>query len=224
MTFVRLLLAGAAAATIGMLSTGAQASNLVTNGSFEDATNFVDNGQDTMQVALASTLMTGWTVIGGHDTAWIGPTNPFSLSASDGRYFQDLTSYYTGGPFSGVSQSIATQAGHHYLLTFDLGSSTIWGLPSAIQASAGASSQTFTSTLSTTNGWEGESLAFTASGASTNLSLLGTSGFNYIGLDNVSVVDVGGVPEPATWTMMLIGFGGLGAALRSRRKSAALAA
>jgi hypothetical protein len=31
----------------------------------------------------------------------------------------------------------------------------------------------------------------------------------------------GGVPEPATWAMMLGGFGGLGAAMRSRRKSAA---
>jgi len=31
----------------------------------------------------------------------------------------------------------------------------------------------------------------------------------------------GGVPEPATWAMMLVGFGGLGAALRSRRKSVA---
>jgi len=28
------------------------------------------------------------------------------------------------------------------------------------------------------------------------------------------------VPEPAAWTLMLIGFGGLGVALRSRRKVA----
>jgi len=34
----------------------------------------------------------------------------------------------------------------------------------------------------------------------------------------------GGVPEPATWAMMLIGFGGLGAAMRSRRKPAAATA
>ncbi|WP_332768638.1 PEPxxWA-CTERM sorting domain-containing protein [Phenylobacterium sp.] len=32
------------------------------------------------------------------------------------------------------------------------------------------------------------------------------------------------VPEPATWAMMLMGFGGLGAALRSRRKRAVVAA
>jgi hypothetical protein len=33
-----------------------------------------------------------------------------------------------------------------------------------------------------------------------------------------------GVPEPATWIMILVGFGGLGAAMRTRRKSMASAA
>jgi len=33
-----------------------------------------------------------------------------------------------------------------------------------------------------------------------------------------------GVPEPATWAMMLVGFGGLGVAMRSRRRLAVAAA
>ncbi|HEV7384299.1 MAG TPA: PEPxxWA-CTERM sorting domain-containing protein [Phenylobacterium sp.] len=39
--------------------------------------------------------------------------------------------------------------------------------------------------------------------------------------DNVGGVSlrITAVPEPSTWAMMLLGFGGLGAALRSRRKS-----
>jgi len=32
-----------------------------------------------------------------------------------------------------------------------------------------------------------------------------------------------GVPEPATWAMMLVGFGGLGAVMRTRRRQTALA-
>jgi hypothetical protein len=50
---------------------------------------------------------------------------------------------------------------------------------------------------------------------------------NFIGFDNITLgsATAGGVPEPATWAMMLMGFGGLGAAMRSaRRKQAALAA
>jgi hypothetical protein len=34
----------------------------------------------------------------------------------------------------------------------------------------------------------------------------------------------GGTPEPATWAMMLLGFGGMGAAMRSARRRKALAA
>jgi hypothetical protein len=32
--------------------------------------------------------------------------------------------------------------------------------------------------------------------------------------------DVAGVPEPATWAMMLVGFGGIGMALRRKRRNA----
>ncbi len=44
-------------------------------------------------------------------------------------------------------------------------------------------------------------------------------------MDSLTISAGGGVPEPATWAMMLVGFGGLGAAMRlSRRKQAAVAA
>ena len=49
-----------------------------------------------------------------------------------------------------------------------------------------------------------------------------TNGDNFF-VDNKVVVGTGAVPEPATWAMMLVGFGGLGAAMRSRRKLAAAA-
>ena len=41
---------------------------------------------------------------------------------------------------------------------------------------------------------------------------------------NVGATMTGGVPEPATWAMMLVGFGGLGVAMRRTRRQRALTA
>jgi Protein of unknown function (DUF642)/PEP-CTERM motif len=218
MSTIRMLLAGVSLAGAVLAAGGSQA-NLLTNGSFETGA-FVDNtGQDTDSLPVGSTAITGWTVI-GQPGAWIGPTNPFSLTASSGSYFLDLTGYQSGAPFSGVSQSIATVAGAQYSLTFDLGSSSIYGLEDGVTASAGGASGVFTSTNggSSTNLWQTETLNFTATGTSTLISLIGNSGDNYIGLDNVDVLETRGVPEPATWTMMILGFAGLGGAMRARRR------
>jgi hypothetical protein len=40
---------------------------------------------------------------------------------------------------------------------------------------------------------------------------------NSFEVDNLAVRDVGGVPEPAVWSMMIVGFGGIGGLLRRRR-------
>ncbi|MFN7177077.1 MAG: PEPxxWA-CTERM sorting domain-containing protein, partial [Thermaurantiacus sp.] len=62
-----------------------------------------------------------------------------------------------------------------------------------------------------------------ASGASTVLSFTFRNNPNYFLLDDVrlTVVDGGGgggvIPEPATWAMLIAGFGLVGGALRRRR-------
>jgi len=53
------------------------------------------------------------------------------------------------------------------------------------------------------------------------LNWAGAPGGNDFAVDNISVA--GGVPEPATWAMMLVGFGGLGAMLRANRRRMASA-
>jgi PEP-CTERM motif-containing protein/uncharacterized protein DUF642 len=71
-------------------------------------------------------------------------------------------------------------------------------------------------------GWFTVSHTFTASSTSEVLSFLsiGTpSGFPPVALlDSVSLT--GGVPEPASWAMILLGFGGVGATMRARRRRA----
>ncbi|MEW8036124.1 MAG: DUF642 domain-containing protein [Candidatus Thiodiazotropha sp.] len=179
-----ILLAGSAGIT--------HAASLI-NGSFEQG-NYTPPGADTMTLLPGSTDITGW-LVHTDPIAWIGPNNPWSLTASEGDYFLDLTDYSTGAPFGGISQEIDTRIGQSYEVTFDLGSSNIWGRPSAIQVSAAVTSQVFAS--STTGGisdWDNFSMLFTANSELTTISFAGHTGRQYIGLDNVAVNPV---PIPA---------------------------
>ena len=186
--------------------------DLITNGSFESGV-YAPPSNDTMSLSVGATNMTGWTVV-SDAIAWIGPSNPWSLTASTGDFFLDLTDYSFGAPFGGVSQTVLTTPGQAYQLSFDLGSSNIWGRPSAILASAGSTSGTFTSALTGGNSdWQSFMLPFTASSTSTTISLAGKVGQNYIGLDNVAVTPV---PEPASYLMMIAGLGLLGFAVRRK--------
>lgn len=161
--------------------------NLVTNGSFESGAK-TGNTDTTLNVGDSTTLA-GWTVV--YDRIdWITGGSQWGLAASDGNAFLDLTRLEPGPPFGGVSQQIGTTAGQKYVLTFALGSYTArWGGPPvSIIASAGGTSQTFTdATTSSVSTWTTEQMLFTASGASTLVTLLGSAGYNYIGLDAVSV-------------------------------------
>ena len=204
-----------AASALGMSAAHA---NLLSNGSFETG-GFVNQGNDTMSPPAGSTVITGWTVI-TDTTAWIGPTNPFGLTASDGSFFLDLSNYQAGAPFAGVRQTIATTPGSTYQLSFDLGGSNFWGRPDALTASAAGTSATFTTPVTgTNNDWYHESMRFVATGASTTVQLQGLAGINYIGLDNISVefASAAPVPEPGSWAMLAAGLAPLLLMARRRR-------
>jgi hypothetical protein len=194
--------------------------NLLTNGSFESGA-FVNQGNQTMVLPVGSSTMTDWTVV-ADQLAWINAGNPWGLSAQDGNFFLDFTAYPTGAPFGGVTQTIATMPGEQYELSFYLGSYTQrWGGPPvSIQASAAGTSQTFSvTTTSTASTWTPFSMLFTASSPSTAVSLVGTAGFQYIGLDNVSVTGLGppAVPEPGSFALIGAGLGALLLTVRRRR-------
>ncbi|HZZ21718.1 MAG TPA: hypothetical protein VFE60_03675 [Roseiarcus sp.] len=201
-----------------MLANGASA-NLITNGFGDPDENFVANdGGGGDNVPVGSSNITGWTISGAYPALWIPSRTPAlygGLDPSPGNpsaFLVDLTGTINTAPYDSVSQTIATTAGAHYTLTFDLGSAMQWGIQDGVTASAGSTSGTFTSTNpgDSSNFWNSETLDFVATGASTLITLAGASGHSYIGVDNVAVVETaGGVPESSTWAMILLGFAGV---------------
>jgi hypothetical protein len=239
---VRGLGALAFGATLLTSSLATQAANLVTNGDFDNTSStYVANtpqGGDDLQTA-GSTMVPGWTAVTGHaNDIWVGPNNTYGITASPGNgsgYFLDLTGQSDVQPWGGVEQTIATQAGATYTLSFDLGASTIYNGPgtraSALTASAtGASLDASKDVMlapSTSNDWAAETLTFTADSSSTTIEFLGNPAFSseYIGLDNVNVSMVSApppvtsVPEPASFAMLLAGLAGVAGLARARRRS-----
>ena len=207
-----LLIAGAVSA---LLSSSAQAANILVNGSFDNTPcgagycNYAGGGEPAGF---------GWTVTSNNVDIVPGPGT--WGTPQDGAQMLDLVGY---GSTGGIAQSFATTIGATYNLSFYYANNPYpSGADSAQVTVTGAGSllsSGFTLTTSTPSNldWVHFTGSFTADSNVTTLAFNETAGGGNAGvfLDNVSVT--GGVPEPAAWAMMLIGFSGLGALLRRRR-------
>jgi uncharacterized protein DUF642 len=174
--------------------------NLLTNGSFEEnLANFTANsGNDTTRLFTGdSTSMTDWTVL-GPELAWIGPSNPFDIFAPDGSYYLDLTSYSNYPPnWGGVEQTVSTEIGAQYQLTFDLGSNLGSGDSQVTASATGTAGEDFSNSPTVGNEWNAETYNFTATGTSTTIEIIGSE-VNYtsfIGLDGVGLTETAPPPN-----------------------------
>jgi hypothetical protein len=123
-----------------------------------------------------------------------------------------------------ISQSFDTTAGDKYVLTFYLAGNPDGGPGiKSTTVDVGSTAKTFTydvhgSQSETNMEWQKETLLFTG-GAGTSTALEFAS--NTTGAFGPVIGDVSAraAPEPATWSLMIIGVGMAGGALRSARKS-----
>lgn len=219
-----------AAAALTLSTAGNAAVNLITNGSFENAS--VNPGGGFTSLAGPSNAITGWKV-GGAGVDYIGGY----WQAQDGVRSIDLSgSTLKQGSYAGsVSQSFATVTGHLYQVDFwmagnpDGGPSLKTVLTSATDNGVNGISQLYANDFTVTGantranmGWEKKTFRFVATGDPTTLNFQSAVNTAFgAALDNVSVT---AVPEPAVWGMMIAGFGVVGFSSRRRRSIKAVTA
>lgn len=163
-------------------------------------------------LAAGSNVITGWTV-GGGGIDYVGTY----WNAQSGSRSIDLSGMAPGS----ISQSFDTIAGMSYAVTFFLGGNGDGGLvpkTATVSATGGAATNyTVLASPTPTMNYTAFTYNFMAIGAMTTLTFASATG-NPFGpvLDNVAVT---AVPEPMTWTLMTLGFGMLGFAMRRQRKA-----
>ena len=230
----------AAAALSGPALAAPADPNLLTNGSFETPS-LAYPGATVQFYSMGDTSMTGWTVdsLPGASATTAQLTNNAAfgvLLASDGEQYLDLTGNIGRG--AGVrAEPVVTDATFDYTLSFDVGAlfyQFSFGPATVDLLINGALAGSFTATPGDGDGisWSRYSYSFSGTGAPVSIGLyssLSLSSSNLgVGLDNVVLEGAlrdgpptGAIPEPASWAMLIAGFGLVGAMARRRRLDSA---
>ncbi len=211
-----------AASALALVPGSASAASLLTNGGFE-----LPSVGDPCCNTVPPDPLPGWTVDSGNVNVVNGTFNGVPAGtnlAYEGLQYLDLVGQ---GGVGSISQTFSTIAGQTYQVSFAYsrnlfsgidpitGSFSVDGLSESLSHTGGSNSDL---------NWVTYAGSFVATGSSATLSFQsGAGGVNEgLFLDAVSVS--GAIPEPATWAMLILGFGVIGGAMRVRsRKALALA-
>jgi len=234
--FRKLAMAAVAVSVLATAGSAAATTDLLTNGDFEDglAPDQFGSGLN----AYSRGIPTGWLQMPGRDNVDTiedgysqgGPPFQVLQGAQSGTHFLDMNGFYSNG---GIYQDV-TGIADGAALTLSLWSTqwvqnTINGrITYNIRDLSGGHALLATGTVYVAGTpWTLSTLnAVANSSGGVRIELLGDTDYQAgPGLDNVSLTARGGgvVPEPATWGLMIAGFGGIGAMLRRRRPTQALA-
>lgn len=209
-------LAVAASSAALLLAAGAAQAATLVNGGFERP-----EGAAEIRIDPPSSnvnVIPGWTVFGNSSVAWLG--TGYGAAPHGGSMYVELMGYTdTQGRYGGVTQTVDTSIGAIYRLSFWIGQLGAQSPLPGVLVTAGASSG---AREGSSDAWTARSFDFTAAGSTTTISIAGNQGTFHIGLDDVQLQQLtSGAPEPATWAMLVGGFGLAGATLRRRRTATA---
>ncbi|MFD1786138.1 choice-of-anchor C family protein [Sphingomonas floccifaciens] len=182
------------------------------NGGFESGVAIGSTGFNTL--TNGSTAITGWTVT-GDSIDYVGNY----WQAGEGSRSIDLSGVGPGG----IMQTFDTIVGVTYNVRFLLAGNPDGGPTTKVMSTVASGNLPQISSFNIANStrsdmkWVPVTYSFVAGADTTTLAFTsGTQTAFGAALDGVSVT---AVPEPATWAMMLFGFGAIGGVLRRSRKT-----
>jgi hypothetical protein len=173
-----------------------------------DAVSF--NTNETGPVVIPNFTFMGFSGIISNGSEGVFP------NATNGTQAAFLQGYSGNG--SEIDWSLTgLTAGKTYTLTFDTVSAGIVPAEGYTVSATGGPSTAFTPGAAYT----GETYTFIPLTSSDTIQFVGdvSQGNNASAIDNLVLATV---PEPATWALMMVGFGGMGAVLRSARRKMAV--
>jgi len=204
-------------ALVAVAPDGAQATSLLTNGSFENLDNtWVEDGSSGYMPLYANdTTIPGWTVSPHveNEIVW-GKAPDAGYTAADGSYFLELTGFNNDSPNGAVRQTVSLTPGQTYMVTF------AWGTSSDADPGVDVDGTDVATHLLTVGGvWELLGGSFVApSDPNPYLEIYNASGGGFaLYIDDASLeLASASTPEPAS--IALLGVAALGIGLARRRR------
>lgn len=202
---------GAALVASVVIVSSAGAADFVSNGSFN-----APSGGSVHTTYFADGDFGGWVVTDGSvdlvGGEWQAP--------KPGEGSVDLDGYDAGT----ISQALSLTPGRRYRLDFSLSGNPGGGDGvKIVKVTVGDLAQSFAFRTRYNSAsdmrWAAFSLGFTA-GPTNTLTFASQSAPRSVFGPVIGAVSIAAVPEPASWAMMIAGFGMVGGALRGRRRSA----
>ena len=242
----KLVLAATTALVAIGIGASANAANLINNGSFESFTTAADGSMTPLGYTVSTTPVGSGQVVsppvvqtygtsGNYPTGPHGPAVPTDTFGPSALNSDTAATHYlylsSDSSIETVGQGVTLAANTTYAFGFDYflpaagstnpNDATLTGQFAIGDMVAFATTPILASTLSTGTWYQTVGYATTGASVSGNVRLsFSSSGFpaKDFAVDRVFLT---AVPEPASWAMMVGGFGLMGAALR-RKKAAAL--